>query len=168
MLPRVSFVIPVRDDAFRLNKCLESIKRNQYPHELVEIIVVDNGSTDDSVRVARQHGAVVLRSDGRVAELRNYGAQAAIGSILAFVDSDHEIDDRWIPTAVEVLSQPGIAATGAPYIAPPAANWVQHTYDTLRTRPPVRQDVDWVGSGNLAVNRMPFEKLGGFDHLLEA
>jgi GT2 family glycosyltransferase len=171
MLPRVSFVIPVRDDAARLGRCLESIKHNQYPRELVEmIVVVDNGSTDDSVGVARQHGAIVVRSNGRVAELRNRGAQAALGGILAFVDSDHEIDDRWISTAVEVLSSGAgdVAATGAPYIRPPAANWVQESYDNLRARPITRQDVDWLASGNLAVSREPFDSLGGFDRSLEA
>jgi GT2 family glycosyltransferase len=168
MLPRVSFVIPVRDDAVRLGRCLESIKLNRYPRELVEIIVVDNGSTDDSVHIARQHGAIVLRCNGRVAELRNRGAHAAFGGVLAFVDSDHEIDDRWIPNAVDVLSSGGVGAAGAPYMAPPAATWVQQSYDGLRVRPVTRQDVDWLASGNLAVSREPFDSLGGFDESLEA
>jgi GT2 family glycosyltransferase len=166
--PRVSFVIPVRDDALRLDRCLSSIRRNEYPRELVEIIVVDNGSKDDSARVARHHGAIVLASSGRVAELRNRGAQAALGGILAFVDSDHEIDHRWIPAAVDVLSTGGIAATGAPYLSPTKANWVQEGYDILRARPTVRQEVDWLGSGNLAVSRAPFDNVGGFDRSLEA
>lgn len=168
MLPRVSFVIPVRNDAARLETCLQSIKRNHYPPGLVEIIVVDNGSTDDSIQVARVHGAIVLRLKGRVAELRNRGAQAALGGILAFVDSDHEIDDRWIATAVEVLASGGVAATGAPYLSPPSANWVQISYDNLRVRPAVRQDVEWLASGNLAVSRQPFDSVGGFDRSLEA
>jgi GT2 family glycosyltransferase len=168
MQPRVSFVIPVRDDAVRLRRCLESIQRNEYPGDLVEIIVVDNGSTDESARVALAHGAIVLRADGRVAELRNRGARAALGNILAFVDSDHEIDRRWIPTAVDVLSTDGVAATGSPCVGPPAANWVQQSYDGLRRRPPARQDVDWLGSGNLIVSRGAFERLGGFDQTLEA
>ena len=62
----------------------------------------------------------------------------------------------------------GVAATGAPYVSPPAANWVQESYDNLRARPSSRQDVDWLGSGNLAVSRAPFERLGGFDRSLEA
>ena len=99
MPPRVSFVIPVRDDATRLDRCLDSIKRNRYPGELIELIVVDNGSKDGSREVARQHGAVVLESSGHVAELRNVGARAALGGIIAFVDSDHEIDGRWIAAA---------------------------------------------------------------------
>ncbi len=148
---------------------MRSILANDYPRELIEIIVVDNGSTDESAAVARDGGAIVLRCDsGSVAELRNRGARAALGSIIAFVDSDHEIDSLWISTAVAILANPAIAATGAAYLAEPSANWVQLQYDRLRDRPATRQDVNWLGSGNFAVKRLPFESVGGFNPRLTA
>jgi cellulose synthase/poly-beta-1,6-N-acetylglucosamine synthase-like glycosyltransferase len=101
VLPRVSLVIPVTDDGVRLNQCLESISRNNYPRELIEVIVVHNSGDDYSARVAREHGAIVLRSDGCMAELRDRGAQAAIGGVLAFVDPDDELDDGWIQSTVD-------------------------------------------------------------------
>jgi glycosyltransferase involved in cell wall biosynthesis len=167
--PLVSFVIPVRNDAVRLQRCLTSIVNNEYPRELIEIIVVDNDSTDGSARAARQHSAIVLKSsDSSVAALRNKGARAALGSIIAFVDSDHEIDRCWIETAVDVLTAPDVAATGAACLTQPSANWVQQQYDGLRERPIVREDVAWLGSGNLAVKRAAFERVGGFDASLTA
>jgi len=148
---------------------LSSILANDYPRELIEIIVIDNGSTDGSARVARDGGAIILHSaTGSVAELRNRGARAALGSVLAFVDSDHEIDSRWIDTAVAILANPTIAATGAAYLAEPDANWVQLQYDRLRDRPATQQDVMWLGSGNLAVKRARFESVGGFNGELTA
>ncbi|HUQ87449.1 MAG TPA: glycosyltransferase [Vicinamibacterales bacterium] len=169
MRPLVSFVIPVKNDAARLRRCLESILNNDHPRELIEMIVIDNGSTDGSGRVARECGAVVLQcSQGSVAELRNRGARAALGTILAFVDADHEIDPHWISTAIEVLSTPNVVATGAPYIAEPSANWVQQQYDGLRDRPATREDVTWLGSGNLAVVRAAFQSIGGFNADLTA
>ena len=167
--PLVSFVIPVRNDAHRLDRCLASIVANDYPRELIELIVVDNDSTDGSARAAREHSAIILRSsEPSVAALRNKGARAALGSIVAFVDSDHEIDRGWIETAVDVLSVPDVAATGAPYLTQPGPNWVQQQYDGLRDRPLRREDVAWLGSGNFAVKRAAFERVGGFDATLTA
>ena len=169
MRPLVSFVIPVKNDAQRLRRCLASIVANEYPRELIEIIVVDNHSSDGSGRVAREYGAVVLHSaTGSVAELRNRGARASLGTILAFADSDHEIDSRWIDTAVDVLSVRGIAATGAPCVSEPCANWVQQQYDGLRERLVARQDVTWLGSGNMAIKRAAFQQVGGFNADLTA
>lgn len=169
MQPLVSFVIPVRNDAARLRRCLSSITRNDYPRELIEIIVVDNGSTDESARVAREHNAIVMQSASTsVAELRNRGARAALGAIIAFADSDHEIDSRWVRTAVDVLSSPAVAATGAPYLPDPNCNWVQRQYDGLRARTDRAEEVTWLGSGNFAVKRSAFDRVGGFDASLTA
>ena len=167
--PLVSFVIPVRNDAVRLQRCLSSIVGNEYPRDLIEIVVVDNDSTDGSARTARQYSAIVVKSsDASVAALRNKGARAALGSIIAFVDSDHEIDRYWIETAVDVLAAADVAATGAPYLTEPGPNWVQQQYDGLRDRPLGREDVSWLGSGNFAVKRSAFERIGGFDASLTA
>lgn len=169
MRPLVSFVIPVKNDMLRLQKCLASIVANDYPRALVEIIVVDNDSTDGSAQAAREYGAIVLKaSDRSVAALRNRGARAALGSILAFADADHEIDRHWIEAAVDVLSAPGVVATGVAPLSPPSANWVQQHYDGLRRRPYTAEDVSWLGAGNLAVKRCAFDKAGGFDASLTA
>jgi glycosyltransferase involved in cell wall biosynthesis len=162
--PLVSFVIPVRNDVLRLQRCLASITRNDYPRELIEIIVVDNDSTDGSATAARSYGAVVIKTPGStVAALRNRGARAALGSVIAFADSDHEIASTWIKTAVDVLSDTRVAATGAQCLTSPTPNWVQEQYDGLRSRPAQREDTSWLGSGNLAVKRSVFERIGGFD-----
>lgn len=163
-LPMVSFVVPVRNDARRLERCLSSLRRARCPAGGMEIIVLDNGSTDGSDRVALAAGArLETLPDLRVAELRNRGASAARGEILGFVDADHEVDEGWIEAAVETLRQPGTAAVGAPYDAPANGTWVQAHYDRLRRRHRAPHDVEWLGSGNLAVWRDAFEQVGGFD-----
>lgn len=164
--PTISFVIPVRNDARHLGECLRSISRNQ--HHGCEIVVADNGSTDGSDRVATESRARLLELPGlRASELRNRAAEAASGQVLAFVDADHEIGSDWVRSALETLQLPGVAAVGAPYDAPEDGTWVQRTYDGLRERRPGRRDVEWLGSGNLAVWREPFERIGGFDTTLE-
>ena len=169
MPPLVSFIIPVRNDAARLQLCLTSVVANDFGRERIEIIVVDHGSTDGSVDTARTSGAVVLNGTGNsVAALRNQGAGEAAGEILAFVDADHQIDSHWIQTAVEILTDPQVGATGSDYSTQPSPTWVQRQYDSLRRRPRRREDVTWLGSGNLAMRSAIFQQVGGFDSSLTA
>ena len=169
MPPVVSFVIPVKNDASRLRRCLASITANAYPRDLIDIIVIDNQSTDASAQVGIDAGAAVVNSTARsVAELRNNGVDRARGSILAFVDADHEIDPGWIQAAVDVLSGDDIGATGTLCLTDPSPNWVQRQYDAMRGRVTVRQEVAWLGSGNLAVKKRVFDDVGRFDARLTA
>jgi GT2 family glycosyltransferase len=165
---RVSFVIPVLNDARRLALCLQSIRRNLAARGLVEIIVVDNGSTDGSADVARRCGATVVAGHGRVSALRNLGARHATGDILAFVDADHEIGSGWVVAARDALRLGSAGAAGATYRAPIDGTWVQRAYGELRGHAAGQHDASWLGSGNLAVWRRVFEQVGGFDTNLEA
>ena len=165
---RVSFIVPVRNDAARLVDCLRSILGNAYMPGHGEIIVVDNGSTDGSAEVARRMGARVITAEGvRVSELRNQGAARATGNVLAFVDADNEIVPGWTSAALDTLQMNTVGAAGAMYHAPGDGTWVQRGYGYLRGKPHGRHDVGWLGSGNLAVWRDTFESLGGFDASLD-
>jgi GT2 family glycosyltransferase len=162
--PLISFVIPVRNDARHLRGCLASVVTDVPSGIACEILVADNGSTDDSASTARAAGARVLSLPGlTVAELRNRAAREAHGAYLAFVDADHEIAPGWTRCAIETLSRPGIAAAGAPYHPPAGATWVQRMYDAFRDHGTEVADVEWLGSGNLVVARDAFLAVGGFD-----
>ena len=148
----IAFVIPVRNDAARLRRCLESIVRNQHPRAAIEVLVVDNDSTDGTAEVAREYADAVITAPGTsVAALRNHGARQTRAPLIAFVDADHEINRDWIAGAIATLTDPAVAAAGFPYDTQPNANWVQRLYDAMRRRPSSREPVAWLGSGNLAV-----------------
>src|SRR6476661_7345717 len=95
----VSFIIPALNEEKHIGVCLESIHRLQMPPEIsgMEIIVVDNNSTDRTVKISREMGAqvvgVVPKNPSRA---RNAGAGAARGDWLAFVDADCELASDWI------------------------------------------------------------------------
>jgi glycosyltransferase involved in cell wall biosynthesis len=169
-LPLISVVIPVRNDARRLDVCLASLARQDYPADRYEVIVVDNGSTDGSPQVAADHGAMVLSHPGlRVGALRNRGVAAARGELLAFVDSDHEVPPGWLRTAAdEFQSDAGLLALGAPYLAPADGTWVQRIWELHRTRGTSRREIAWLASGNLFLRRADFDRVGGFSEDLVA
>jgi hypothetical protein len=164
---QLSFVIPVRNDASRLARCLASI--NAAAADIpCEVIVLDHDSSDASAAVARASGARVLPGRGHnVAALRNAGTTEATASLLAFVDADHLLDREWVQAAIAAFSQPSIGAAGAPCHAPAEGTWVQRTYDALRRHPEHQEPAEWFGAGNMVVRRSAFDQANGFDETLE-
>lgn len=152
-----------------MSRCLASIIEAHGPNGRAEIIVCDNGSTDDTREVAERAGATVLDLPGlRVSELRNSAAGHATLDCLAFIDADHEIATGWIEAAKSVFRDSHVGAVGALYTSPPAGTRIQRAYGALRGETRGQHDVDWLGSGNLAVRREAFEQVRGFDTTLEA
>jgi mycofactocin system glycosyltransferase len=114
-LPSVSVVVPVKDRADELRRCLESLARLRHPREKLEVVVVDDGSGDGSAEVARASGATVVPSGGAgrgPAAARNRGAAAANGEILAFLDSDCIAGEDWLAELAGAFQDPGVVAVG--------------------------------------------------------
>jgi len=114
-LPQVSVIIPVKDRPIDLRNCLDSLAQLDYPNELLEIIVVDDGSIDSTPDVAVELGARLVESGsvgGGPAAARNKGAAAASGEILAFIDSDCTAEPHWLQELLPVFAEAEIAAVG--------------------------------------------------------
>ncbi|XRQ09007.1 glycosyltransferase family 2 protein [Actinomadura welshii] len=102
--PLVTVIVPNYNYAPTLGRCLEAILAQT--HAPLEILVVDDCSTDDSVAVAESKGVQVIstRRNGGQAVARNLGAARARGEILFFVDSDLVIEPDAVANAVAVLN----------------------------------------------------------------
>ncbi|HEY9099976.1 MAG TPA: glycosyltransferase family 2 protein [Thiobacillus sp.] len=89
MSPRFSVIIPAFNAATTLQRAVDSVRRQSWP--AYEIVVVDDGSTDETASVARQYGdevRLIQQSNQGVSVARNTGAAAATGDWLAFLDAD--------------------------------------------------------------------------------
>ncbi|GAB4334462.1 MAG: hypothetical protein Kow0010_21470 [Dehalococcoidia bacterium] len=94
MTPRVSVIIPTKDRCELLDLALASVRRLDGPDLDLEVLVCDNGSTDDTESVARRHGARFVQTlVPGAAAARNAGLRAATGDYIAFLDDD----DTWAP-----------------------------------------------------------------------
>lgn len=167
--PVVSVIVPVYNGGAAFARCLAALLASR-DAPLWELIVVDDGSTDDSVRQAREAGARILqsphpRSGPGVA--RNAGVAAAHGEFVFFVDADVAVAPDTLSRVVATFrAQPGLAALfGSYYLQPAASNFVSqyknlfHHYIHQTSR--AEATTFWAGCG--AIRRAVFLELGGFD-----
>ncbi|WP_026517394.1 glycosyltransferase family 2 protein [Butyrivibrio sp. MC2021] len=110
---KISVIIPAYNIEKLLPKCVESVASSDYPAELLEIIVVDDGSTDGTGAVADELAArfsnvtVYHQKNGGSSSARNLGISKASGEYLGFVDSDDFIDPKMYSRLAEAAIRTG-------------------------------------------------------------
>jgi cellulose synthase/poly-beta-1,6-N-acetylglucosamine synthase-like glycosyltransferase len=169
--PLVSFVIPVFNSERDIARCLLSIRHLHFPEEAYEVLIMDNGSTDQTHEIMRHLGfpfRVIPKVN--VSTLRNRGADIAQGDYVAFVDSDVELTPDWLQNGLATLTEPRVVACGCFPGVPQEATWVQQTWDMHQRGRQVEDKptpVPWLASMNLIVRREAFLAISGFNEELE-
>jgi len=164
---KVTIIIPAFNEEEFLPSCLNSISNLNYPKNDIELIVVDNGSTDSTRKIAESYGAKVLcDSSLNVSGLRNLGVSESTGEIITFVDADCIVTEEWLNNASIYFEDLNVAAWGGPPLPPENSTWVQKTWFLVRQKGNQVQDVDWLESMNLFIRREQFITIGGFDKSL--
>ena len=110
---RITAIVPTRNSGRTLAACLGSLQHQTHPD--VEIIVVDNASTDDTPTLARQMAHVVVDRGPERSAQRNHGAALATGEVVLFVDSDMVLEPTVLADIAETFgTRPGIGAVIIP------------------------------------------------------
>lgn len=170
--PAVTVVIPVKDDEGRLRGCLEALAQQSYPANLVEVIVVDNGSEPPVPEGLGPPGTRVLRESrpGSYAA-RNRALEVARGGVMAFTDADCLPLPDWLRAGVDVLLREEadyvvgrievVAANSRPTLA--------ERYECAEAFPQERYARHGFGAtANLLVRREAFDLVGVFDPALRS
>lgn len=119
--PLVSIIVPVYNAEKYLSECIDSILSQTY--ENIEIILIDDGSTDKSAQICDvyaakdKRAAVVHKTNEGVSSARNDGLKAADGQLIMFVDSDDWIDPETCETAVSAMEESGADVVMWTYIS---------------------------------------------------
>jgi glycosyltransferase involved in cell wall biosynthesis len=157
--PPVSFVIPAYNESSNIANCVAAITETCAAAALPrEIVVVDNGSSDDTATVARLAGAAVVSIPrSTVSQGRNIGARLCKSDVIAFIDADVILTKEWGATLGEHLrgASPQMFVTGWQYVIRDDGNWLErYWFARLTDR--------YLNGGNLIVGRSAFELVEGF------
>ena len=151
----ISVIIPVLNEAKILDQALSQLAPRLRGHEL---IIVDGGSTDETLLIAKKHGQVISSERGRAHQL-NEGAAAAKGDILLFLHADVWLDSG----AIEGVE----AAIAAGYVGGafkqriegdhPLYRLIEHAANFRAKRLRI-----FYGDGGIFIRRTHFDRIGGF------
>ena len=163
----ISIIVPVYNNAHDLVECVCALKTSGHPD--LEIIVVDDASTDDTFSMAMRMGVriVQLAKNSGHGAARNYGARYAQGDILFFVDADVVVAPGAVSRVLGLFEEnPGLAAVFGSYDLEPRAKNLVSQYRNLlhhyvHQNGHAEASTFWAGCG--AIRRSVFREIGGFD-----
>ncbi len=164
--PEVAVVVATRDRAARLERLLDSLRRQTIGRSAFELIVVDDGSSDRTADVLAGADDVAermltMRGEGRgPAAARNLGWRAARAELVAFTDDDCEPEPGWLEQLLAVArSHPGSVVQGPTM---PIERELPLEGPFTRTKR-IGAPSPWYQTCNIAYPRMLLERLDGFD-----
>ncbi|HJW68546.1 MAG TPA: glycosyltransferase [Candidatus Binatia bacterium] len=166
--PTVSVIVPVFNGEATIRTCLEALLAQDWPREALELIVVDNRSTDATQAVVAEY-PVRLLEEHRVQSsyaARNRGVAASHGDLLAFTDADCVPDPGWVRALAGAFEDHRVGLAAGPIEAWRADRLVERyqAVCALRAERAVRHPVlPFAQTANAACTRVVFDAVGGFD-----
>lgn len=105
--PAVSVIVPVKNGAKTIDKLLAALQKQDYPQEKTQVIVVDNGSQDETIEIIKKY-PFVLEYENKMSSsyaARNRGLSVAGGEVIAFTDADCIPVENWLSNGVRALRE---------------------------------------------------------------
>lgn len=170
-LPSVSIIIPAYNEEEHITETIKAVKNLSYPPELFEIIVIDDGSTDETAEKAKREGLrVITKENAGKASALNLGVKRARGEIIGCIDADSYPEKDALLKMVPYFKDPQVAAVTSSILVRDPKNFLQRLqemeYILIAWG---RKLMDYLNSvyvtpGPLSLYRTDvIKKIGGFD-----
>lgn len=168
---RVSVIVPAKDAAADLPGCIQAIRRQQGLEfgQDYELIVVDDGSSDDTAAVAQACGAqVISQPNGGPASARNTGVRHARGELVAFTDADCIPTPTWLVEMIRPFENEQVVGVKGAYLTHEVSlvsRFVQLEYEMKYERMRQQERIDFIDTYSAAYRRDIFLENNGFDEI---
>jgi glycosyltransferase involved in cell wall biosynthesis len=166
LLPAVSIVIPAYNAGPALKETIEGCLHQDYPEDKLEVIVVDDGSSDGTSSVVKKYPVIYIYQENRgPASARNRGWRAAKGEIVFFIDSDCVPEREWVKKLVEEYGPEQVGGVGGSYdIRNPRSSLARLIHSEILARHRIMpRETLFLGSFNVSYRHSVLENVGGFD-----
>lgn len=121
----VSVIITTKNEEVNIGKCIDSIRAENFPLDKVEVIVVDNNSTDKTVALAKRYADKVYNYGPERSSQRNFGVQKAAGKYILYLDADMALSRNVISECWERCEKEGYSAVYIPEKIIGQGHWVK-------------------------------------------
>ncbi len=162
-----SVVVPAYNAARTLDACLQALNTQTAPTDAYEIIVVDDGSRDNTAEIAQRHGVRLVRQENRgPAAARNRGVAEARGDIVLFTDADCQPLPDWIENMLAPFDDPAVAGVQGAYLTRQTfltARFAQAEFEDRYAIMARFESIDLVATYAAGFRRALFLQMGGFD-----
>jgi cellulose synthase/poly-beta-1,6-N-acetylglucosamine synthase-like glycosyltransferase len=166
--PLVSIVIPAKNAAKTIAKCVQAVLGQKDFSEPYEVIVVDDGSEDITAAIANGYGVRVIRLEESMgpAAARNAGVAVARGKILVFTDSDCAPENNWLVEMIKPFDDPAVVGVRGAYRSHQSGwvpRFVQQEYAFKYMLTAGLDSIDFIDTYSAAYRRQVFLEHGGFE-----
>lgn|SRR2546425_1472971 len=167
--PNVTIIVPVLNVAQTIDRCLDSLRHQDYPSGRTEIITIDGGSTDETTSVIAGYPAKLLSLKSNAPTAINYASRLATGEILLFADGDAYYPPDWITSHLENLANATTVASGGPCLTWKTNGFLAELigYELESRYLHLPSSVPRLSTMNLAIRKDVFQRVGSFDEKLD-
>jgi len=168
----ISVIIPAKDAAETIEGCLRAVCNQQGIDPDYEVVLVDDGSTDNTADIAESLGIKVIhQANAGPGAARNIGVFSSEGDIIAFTDADCEPFPRWLEYLTQPFADPDVVGVKGAYLTRQQGlvpRFVQGEYEYKYCRIARQETIDFVDTYSAAYRREQFIANDGFDPALPA
>jgi cellulose synthase/poly-beta-1,6-N-acetylglucosamine synthase-like glycosyltransferase len=164
----VSIIVAAYNSQDTIEECLNSILAQKYPADSVEIIVMDGGSKDNTVKIAQQFPIKVFSIRLNCPAAYNYAQKIAQHSVLGFIDADAKVEKEWLQKLVPRLNEPNVAG-----VSGSIETWNQDNpwarcigYELKNRYQRIGKYTGRIATMNLLMKKDVIEEVGGWDEKL--
>lgn len=163
-LPKISVIVSSMNNEETIEECIQALLGQNYPQNHLEIILVDGGSKDKTVQIAKKYPIKIYQVALNCPAAYNYAQKLACHPILGFVDSDAKVEENWLKKLVSRIDEPDVGGVSGSIDTWNTNNlWARSIGYELKTRyRRIGRYTKRIATMNLLLKRSVLEEVGGW------